>query len=149
MASILEVIFVGFYKKRNYCTVMLSDNHQKLLLPSEDCSLCPGRSRQLLRLDLLRGIENPGVSLSLSQVGKPGTYIAFDLGYLTRTEAAIVTHIDGPGNTVGAGLVPALLEAALSRQGSLKPSSNLGHADAMSALVDRVYEALSIGNQRT
>ncbi len=122
--------------------MLLSANLQKLLLPPEKCSLCPGRSRQLLRLVLLRGLENPGVSLSLSQGGKPGTYIAlYYLNHLTMTEAAIVTHIDGPCNG-GVG-------AALSRQGGIKQSSSLGRSEAMSALLDWVYAALSIGNKRT
>ena len=132
------------------CAILLSVNLRKLLLPPENCSLYPGRRRQLPRLNLLRGIENQGVSLAIFQREKPGTYIAFNLGHLTTTESASVTHIDGPGNAVGAGFVPALLGAALSRQGSSsKQSASLGRAEARSALVAWVHEALSIGNTRT
>src|SRR5262245_6462039 len=83
--------------------VLLSANLQKLLLPPINCRLCPVKRRRLLRLNLLRGIENPGLSLSFSHRGKPGTYIAFNLGHLTMTKAASVTHSDGPGNGRGGG----------------------------------------------
>ena len=119
---------IGFHQGENSYTMMLSDHLQKSLLSPENCSLYPVRRQQLPHFDLLRNAENPGVSLSFSRGGRPGTYIAFYLGHLPMIEAAIVTPGDGPGNDSVGGR-PEL-------SGQLQQSFSLGRADAMRASLD-------------